>query len=329
MKIKNSAAILFLCTGTALAQTNTFPSSGNVGIGTTSPDAPLHIKTNGTFHPWIALDKNAGQYSGLQFRKSGSVQFYLYSDNTDSDALKIQSTSLPGEANATPRIQIPFNNKDLYLTTSGGNVAIGHKSPAYRLDVMGPANDWKARFQGPDGYITIGPTNPGWAHIYTDRPNFIFNQNIWSIPGGFSSYEQADLSLKTNGTTRLTISNATGNVGIGTTSPNEKLTVNGIIYGKEVKVDLAVPGPDYVFGKSYDLPTLEEVKAYVDEHKHLPEVPSADEMKKDGVKLAEMNMILLKKVEELTLYIMQQQEEIENLRKTVYEGKRAKDTKKN
>jgi hypothetical protein len=204
---------------------------------------------------------------------------------------------------------------------SSGNVGIGTYAPTYKLDVLGPVNDWKARFQGPDGYITIGPLNPGWAHIYTDRPAFMFNQNIWSLTGGFSAYEQADLTLKTNGTTRLTVSQATGNVGIGTSSPNERLTVNGTIYGKEVKVDLSVPGPDYVFQKSYGLPTLEEVKAYVDANKHLPDVPCAEEMKKDGIKLAEMNMILLKKVEELTLYMMQQQKEIQDLKKTIDEGK--------
>lgn len=393
MKTRVFAVVLVCCARAALAQTNTFPTSGNVGIGTTSPGAALHVKTDGTFHPWIALDKSDGQEEGFQFRKSGTVMFYLYSDNADDDALKFQSTSLPGEGDGTPRIQIPFNNHDLYLTTSGGNVAIGHKSPAYRLDVLGPANDWKARFAGPDGYITIGPANPYWAHIYTDRPAFLFNQNVYSYMGGFSSYSPADLSLQTNGTPRITVSNATGNVGIGTetpqaklhivngdlllqnqssgypilwlkdvsgannirvdynsiigaggnltirsqnalvlndaggnvgigtNSPNEKLTVNGTIYGKEVKVDLSVPGPDYVFEESYDLPTLEEIKTYIDAHKHLPDVPSANEMKADGIKLAEMNMILLKKVEELTLYIMQQQQEIEKLKKTVYEKK--------
>jgi hypothetical protein len=108
-----------------------------------------------------------------------------------------------------------------------------------------------------------------------------------------------------------------GNVGIGTSSPNQKLTVNGTIYGKEVKVDLNVPGPDYVFEKDYPLMSLEETKAYIDANKHLPEVPSAKEMEKNGVQLGEMNMLLLKKVEELTLNLIHlnerlKQVEIEN-----------------
>ena len=108
-----------------------------------------------------------------------------------------------------------------------------------------------------------------------------------------------------------------GNIGIGTTSPTQKLTVNGTIYGKEVKVDLNVPGPDYVFEKDYKLPSLEEIKSYIDQHKHLSEVPSAKQMAQNGINLSEMNMILLKKVEELTLIIINQNSQLQNLAKDV------------
>lgn len=97
-----------------------------------------------------------------------------------------------------------------------------------------------------------------------------------------------------------------GNVGVGTNITDAKLTVKGTIHTNEVKVDLSVPGPDYVFEKDYHLMSLEETKAYIDANKHLPEVPSAKEMEKNGVQLGEMNMLLLKKVEELTLYVIEQ-----------------------
>jgi hypothetical protein len=271
---------------------------------------------------------------------------------------------------------------------SSGNVGIGTTSPVYSLDVVAPASTWKAQFRGPDGYILIGPANSSWANIYTDRPNFIFNQGIWSLPGTFSSYAPSDLTLQTNGTGRLTISNSTGyvgigtaspgvkldivgsgssnvdlavngriktgdgsnyggiwigqgssnlfvgqsnatslgfynngawrliadntgKVGIGTTTPDQLLTVKGIIHSQEVRVDLSVPGPDYVFEKNYKLPTLEEIKSYVDQNKHLPDVPTAAEMEKNGIQLGEMNMLLLKKVEELTLYVIEQNKKIE------------------
>lgn len=101
-----------------------------------------------------------------------------------------------------------------------------------------------------------------------------------------------------------------GNVGIGTSKPDARLTVKGTIHTQEVKVDLSVLGPDYVFETSYKLPSLEELNDYIKLNKHLPEVPSACAMEENGVKLGEMNMLLLKKVEELTLYNIQQNERI-------------------
>ncbi|QKJ31791.1 hypothetical protein HQ865_19140 [Mucilaginibacter mali] len=96
-----------------------------------------------------------------------------------------------------------------------------------------------------------------------------------------------------------------GKVGIGTTAPDEKLTVYGKIHSQEVKVDLGVPGPDYVFEPSYKLPTLSDIKTFVDKNHHLPEIPTAADMAKNGIDLGEMNTKLLKKVEELTLYLIE------------------------
>jgi hypothetical protein len=105
-------------------------------------------------------------------------------------------------------------------------------------------------------------------------------------------------------------------VGIGTKNPDAALAVKGIIHSEEVKVDVNVPGPDYVFEKSYSLPSLEEVKSYIDQNKHLPEIPSAKEMEANGVNVGEMNMLLLKKIEELTLYVLRQDERIKQLEKS-------------
>lgn len=78
-------------------------------------------------------------------------------------------------------------------------------------------------------------------------------------------------------------------------------------------VDLNVPGPDYVFEKDYNLRNLNDLQAFVETNKHLPEVPSAKTMETEGVSLSEMNMLLLKKVEELTLYLLQQEQRIKEL----------------
>lgn len=106
-----------------------------------------------------------------------------------------------------------------------------------------------------------------------------------------------------------------GNLGIGTIFPDAKLAVKGTIHSQEVKVDmLGSMVPDYVFSNNYQLPTLTEVKTYIDQHKHLPEVPSAKEMEANGVNLGEMNMLLLKKIEELTLYVIELKREMNDLK---------------
>jgi hypothetical protein len=97
-----------------------------------------------------------------------------------------------------------------------------------------------------------------------------------------------------------------GRVGIGTTTPDAKLTVAGDISSREVRVTVnAGTGPDYVFEKDYDLLPLSELEAYITQNKHLPEVPSAKQMEAEGLNLKEMNLVLLKKVEELTLYLIE------------------------
>nr|WP_299213937.1 tail fiber protein [uncultured Allomuricauda sp.] len=108
-----------------------------------------------------------------------------------------------------------------------------------------------------------------------------------------------------------------GKLGIGTAFPDSKLTVKGNIHAEEVKVDLSVPGPDYVFKEDYDLKSLEEVQNYIKKHGHLPNIPSAQEMEKNGVQLGRMNMKLLEKIEELTLYVIELKKENETQQKQI------------
>ncbi|MBU1115315.1 MAG: fibronectin type III domain-containing protein [Bacteroidetes bacterium] len=106
-----------------------------------------------------------------------------------------------------------------------------------------------------------------------------------------------------------------GNVGIGTSIPNRKLTVKGKIHASEIKVDSNVPHPDYVFEDDYELMSLTEIDKYVSKYKHLPEIPSALEVKSNGLSVGEMQSKLLTKIEELTLYIIEQNKRIQKLKK--------------
>lgn len=111
-----------------------------------------------------------------------------------------------------------------------------------------------------------------------------------------------------------------GGVGIGTTLTDNprgyKLAVNGKIGAKDVRVENAsTTWPDYVFEPTYELPTLEEVESFIKENNHLQDVPSAEIIKKEGHELGNMDAILLRKIEELTLYMIELKKENEQLKK--------------
>ncbi|WP_157495078.1 hypothetical protein [Flavobacterium sp. KJJ] len=114
-----------------------------------------------------------------------------------------------------------------------------------------------------------------------------------------------------NGTSFIIKGN--GYVGIGTANPTSLLTVSGNINSREVKVTVDA-GADFVFENNYDLPSLNSVEKYITENKHLPEIASAHEMQKDGINLSEMNIKLLQKIEELTLYMIEMKKENEYLK---------------
>ncbi len=202
-----------------------------------------------------------------------------------------------------------------------GNVGIGTTTPGTRLQVdrTSPATSFEANvfLKGKETtgaaetggalafYGNDGNNDRGWAYIRGLKEN--------STVGNTASY----LSLGTrtgNGSIideRMRIT-STGNVGIGTTSPDAKLTVKGTIHTQEVKVDLnGAVAPDYVFADGYKLPELRETEAYIQANKHLPGIPSAAEMEEEGINLKEMNLKLLEKVEELTLYLIEMKNENE------------------
>ena len=122
-----------------------------------------------------------------------------------------------------------------------------------------------------------------------------------------------------------------GLIGIGTDSPDELLTVKGKIHTQEVLVDLnGAVAPDYVFQTYFDgfselkpdyvMPTLQEVAVHIEAHHHLPGVPSAKQIESEGLSLKEMNLLLLQKLEELTLYTLEQQKEIDALKAAINNG---------
>jgi hypothetical protein len=117
-----------------------------------------------------------------------------------------------------------------------------------------------------------------------------------SVTGGFMTFSAG------NGIERMRI-DPDGNVGIGTTAPGTKLAVNGDISAKRIKITTS-GRPDYVFDTSYKLMPLHQLEQYVHQEKHLPEIPAAATVEKEGLDVGEMQKLLLKKVEEMTLHLI-------------------------
>ena len=203
-----------------------------------------------------------------------------------------------------------------------GNVGIGTTTPLEKLHVNGrfyinSGTDYNNIYWG-GHFMTMG-TRPGdYSHnIFRLQPGGSSSGLLESVfemfnANNVNSYTQT-VQIRSND---ISYFNG-GNVGIGTATPEAKLAVSGQVHAQEVKVSVTVPGPDYVFEQGYKLPTLNEIKTYIDQNKHLPEVLSAADMEKNGVQLGEMNMLLLKKVEELTLYQIQSVERIQKLEEEI------------
>jgi hypothetical protein len=262
-------------------------NNGNVGIGG-SLSVSADFATNGN----IEVGRGDNLDTKLRFHNHNQAWYSMGIDMSDAGKFKINSGGNIGDV--------------AHFTMDGnGNVGIGTTAPNSKLVI----------YNGSDG-ISFNPgvaSGIGFNRNVSDGA--IFNPSIsaWQ----FSSRDDRFTLEGYNGppNSLFTVLKS-GFVGIGTNSPDAKLAVKGQVHAQEVKVDLSVPGPDYVFEKEYNLPTLDSIKAYIDKNKHLPEVPSAKEMEKNGVNLGEMNMLLLKKIEELTLHLIAQEEEIKKLRQS-------------
>lgn len=173
-----------------------------------------------------------------------------------------------------------------------GSLGVGTTAPAYRFDAVDHSSGWAGRVINSQNNSAVYFSHGGGYGMHINTGNNIdANRYAFQIyhPDGINyMYVRGD-----------------GNVGIGTGNPQEKLSVNGKIRGHEVRVE-ATNWPDYVFDEGYKTTSLENLEVFIMEKKHLPEIPTAAEVQANGIELGEMNKKLLKKIEELTLYVIEQ-----------------------
>jgi hypothetical protein len=287
-------------------------SDGNVGIGTASPITQLTMMDTNMGGPVnTAVTPNLG----LSLTGNGTGGTL----NMGIDATGANFYSWIQSRNRTNTGTYP-----IALNPAGGNVGIGTPAPAGKLDVRGGTT--RIINYGTGYNLISGNADPGINDSYFYHLTSTNYHILGSNKNGSGLMRKLGFAIgggDTESDVKMMI-DPSGNVGIGNTNPDAKLTVTGQVHAQEVKVTVSAPGPDYVFEKDYSLPSLDQIKTYIEENKHLPEVPSAKEMEKNGVQLGEMNMLLLKKIEELTLYVIElkrqddiKQKEIEMLKSRI------------
>ncbi|OKS85674.1 hypothetical protein [Mucilaginibacter polytrichastri] len=182
--------------------------------------------------------------------------------------------------------------------STSGNIGIGTTTPQAALDIGGLIQISVQNKAVPPSDISYGlfPYGGVGLGIFSGAHESNQGIGIWTNPNGNKTEVVRILSG--------------GNVGIGTITPDAKLSVAGTIHAQAVKVDM-IGWSDFVFKPTYKLYSLALVKSYIDRNHHLPDMPSEDDIIKDGLDIGAMSKIQTKKIEELTLYLIEKDRQVQ------------------
>ena len=295
-------------------------SSGNnnVGIGTINPGAQLDVLGTGALSGIRATDGTGLIHSGIGIRTANRAEFHLHSTGQDVPADLMFGHDSRTDANvrwcisdrgaADGRLIIFEGHRNSgagfveRVNIKGGNIGIGVNPVNARLHIQG--NELY------DGVIRLNNTGTNGGNVF-----FVATNSSWDIGGNKLGIGLGSTPSSAN--VKMVVQ-SDGRVGIGTNVPAYELDVCGTIRAKEIKVDLE-SGCSFVFRSDYNLMSLTELEQFIRKNQHLPEIAPEKEMIENGVNMKEMQMKLLQKIEELTLYTIALNKELENMQTRINE----------
>lgn len=335
------------------AQENTLPSTGNVGVGTLTPTTRFHVNGNVKVDSCFIVSDSVIMQSGARIGEDLKIEGNLFIPNIQDIGVndkKYMTIDANGQVKSISRSNIiadiyssdcfeadavagsaPVYETPIWQSSSSNIqgsqvgylftgtqcpalVGIGTDTPTNQLDVRG-----KVYFSQNLG-LGIQPNPSAQLLSYTNKEIGICIEHNWSGTFGYAfksivnSDQTKGIGIYSNlhnkdvftvyGDGKMVVQNATGTT--------LQLEASGLLRARHVRVDVAT-WPDYVFKTTYNLPSLEDTKEYIASNGHLPNIPSADRMVAEGMDVAEMNRMLLEKIEELTLYLIEQNERINAL----------------
>lgn len=296
-KINTTILVILLLSITARAQfklntttNDLYYNDGKIGVGINTPSYQLQIRSE--------------ESKIAQFQYRGDANYPRL--NIVGYSTKIGLELDASKTSATDIVFSNINEPNALVINGDGNIGLGTASPNYKLVLKSKGNKL-AHFQYLD---TDGLANYPRLSIEADSYNIGFKMEA-------SKTSATDLTFSAVNFDNALVIKGNGNIEIGdiTTGINVndyRLSVNGKVRAREMEVN-GDSWADFVFEDNHKLMPLNEVEDYIIENNHLPDVPSAKEVKENGISLGKMDAILLQKIEELTLHLIEQNKRLDSV----------------
>lgn len=318
-----------LYTPTGAVSTTSTPGSGNVGIGVHDPHSNLEVgdqnggKITISTGGWSATSANPKfptlEFAGYLSNPKARITATEESGNTNGSKFSILVNDNTSASNLVERFSILQN----------GNVGIGTTNPAQKLDVQGNILAGSTHSTEGINAFAIRYENgslSNWGSLRSSAATYMSfgvkadpnTAEGWLSSNGSYNFSKVAITMNNDGFSFFTapyqqvaMDAPVSMKEVMKISPNGNALLQGKLEVKEIKITLT-PTADFVFEDNYDLPKLEEVAKHIKEKKHLPEIASAKVMEKEGVNVGEFQIKLLQKIEELTLYVIEQNKQLKN-----------------